>query len=167
MYRTNRTKGETRIQALEVLSSRTCVGDVPPKKTLIQDASQCNLRDIPARKTSEHNLSEIEIIRYVFQKYTCQNYGTQDDKIKEHFPRNIGNAAYDISEKIQGKFLKYRNIRSSAKSGAGTAHYFQVECSSHVTTYFHTFVRTFESMLCRGSNIRVKIKGRFRDQYRH
>ena len=34
---------------------------------------------------------------------------------------------------------------------------FSHECSSHVTTYFRTFVRTFESMLCRGSNIHVKV----------
>ena len=33
------------------------------------------------------------------------------------------------------------------------AYCFQAECSSHVTTYFRTFVRTSESMLCRGSNI--------------
>ena len=31
------------------------------------------------------------------------------------------------------------------------------DCSSHVTTYFSTFVRTFESMLCRVSNIRLKV----------
>ena len=31
------------------------------------------------------------------------------------------------------------------------------ECSSHVTTYFRTLVRTFESMLCRGSNIQREI----------
>ena len=37
------------------------------------------------------------------------------------------------------------------------------ECSSHVTTCFRTFVRTFESMLCRGSN--MKVIGRYPDQY--
>ena len=30
-------------------------------------------------------------------------------------------------------------------------------CSSHVTTYFRTFIRTFESVLWRGSNIRGKV----------
>ena len=43
-------------------------------------------------------------------------------------------------------------ILSSAESGPGTAYCFHRECSSHVTTYFRTFVRTFESMLRRGSN---------------
>ena len=37
--------------------------------------------------------------------------------------------------------------------------------SSRVTIYFRTFVRTFESMLCRGSNICVKVIGRYTDQY--
>ena len=36
--------------------------------------------------------------------------------------------------------------------------------SSHVTTYFRTFVRTFERMLCRSSNIRVKITGQYPNQ---
>ena len=39
-------------------------------------------------------------------------------------------------------------IRSSVKSGPGTAYYFNAECSSHVTTYF--------LMSCRGSTIRCE-----------
>ena len=50
-------------------------------------------------------------------------------------------------------FESHCSIQSSATSGPGTAYYFQAECSSHVTTYFRTFVWTFESMLWRGSNI--------------
>ena len=38
-------------------------------------------------------------------------------------------------------------------------------CLNHDTTYFRTFLRTFESTLCRGSNIRVKAIGRYPDQY--
>ena len=33
------------------------------------------------------------------------------------------------------------------------------ECLSHVTTYFRLSARTFESILCRGSNIRVNVIG--------
>ena len=50
-------------------------------------------------------------------------------------------------------------ILSSDKNGPGTGLLLSRECSSHVTTYFRTFVWTFESMLCRGSNIRVKVIG--------
>ena len=58
------------------------------------------------------------------------------------------------------------------KSDAGTACHqwsgslllLSRECSSHVTTYFRTFVRTFERMLCRGANIRVNAIGRYPDQ---
>ena len=33
----------------------------------------------------------------------------------------------------------------------------KIGSSSHVTTYFRTFVRTYESTMCLGSNIRVKV----------
>ena len=56
-------------------------------------------------------------------------------------------------------------ILSSAKSGLGTGQLLSRECSSHVTTYFRTFVRSFENMLCRGSNIGVKVIGRYPDHY--
>ena len=47
-------------------------------------------------------------------------------------------------------------ILSSAKSDPGTGLLRSSECSNHVTT-FETFVRIFESLLCRCSNIRVKV----------
>ena len=54
-------------------------------------------------------------------------------------------------------------ILNSAKTGPVTGLLLSRECLSHDTTYFRTFVRTFESMLCRGSNIRVKVIGRYPD----
>ena len=43
--------------------------------------------------------------------------------------------------------------------GPGSGLLLSRECLSHVTTYIPTFVRTLESMLCRGSNIRVEVIG--------
>ena len=37
------------------------------------------------------------------------------------------------------------------------------ECSSHVTTYSRMSARTFENMLCRGSNIRAESKRQYPD----
>ena len=54
---------------------------------------------------------------------------------------------------------KREYILSSAKSGPGTGLLLSHECLSHDTTYFPTSVRTLESMLYRGSNIRVKVLG--------
>ena len=44
----------------------------------------------------------------------------------------------------------------SESSDAGTGLLHSRECLSHDTTYFRMSARTFESMLWRGSNIRVK-----------
>ena len=55
--------------------------------------------------------------------------------------------------------MREKHVPSSAKSGPGNGLLLSHECSSHVTIYFRTFVRTLESMVWRGSNIRVKVIG--------
>ena len=71
-----------------------------------------------------------------------------------------------IEVKVQTEGLDLAKNTKLRWSGPDTARYFPAECSSHVTSYFPTFVRTLENMLCRGSNIRVKVIGRYPHQYR-
>ena len=52
-----------------------------------------------------------------------------------------GNSQFSTASTDDKRLL----ILSSAKSGSGTDRSLSRECSSHVTTYFRTFVRTFES----------------------
>ena len=64
----------------------------------------------------------------------------------------IQNFAVSRFQDVSGNY-----IQSSANSCPGTGLLLSRECLSHVTTYFPTFVRTFECLLCH-----VKVIERYR-----
>ena len=72
--------------------------------------------------------------------------------VTDNRPTNNRSSRY--VRECTGNYGKVQNLyEATLRLVRVPAYYIQVECSSHVTTYFRTFVRTFESKLCRGSNI--------------